>query len=176
MTTNPTVFTRNATGLVREVGRLSALFANMSGMSVVLGVLTYTSAPYLFPGSNPVVATFIATGLSLFISLMYALFTWVMPRSGGDYVYVSRTAWPVLGFVANFIITFWFMFYIGLLSNWATTVAISPSLLAIGTITGNSALTSLGNTLTHPVNVAIIWYGNYDCFCPNDDKKCPTNS
>ncbi len=152
----PQVFAREATGLVREVGISSSFIANLSFINIALGVLTYTSAPYIFPGSNPVLATIIATIFSIFISFMYTLFVWAMPRTGGDYVYVTRIINPLVGFVANFNVTFWYTFFIGIATNWVTTLAISPALLILGTVTSNHAVINLAITLDKPENIVII--------------------
>lgn len=62
----------------------------MGTASISLGVLTYTSASYLFPGSDSNSAGVLAAFFSIFVGLMYTLFTWAIPRSGDDYVWVSR--------------------------------------------------------------------------------------
>jgi basic amino acid/polyamine antiporter, APA family len=150
------VFVREATGLVKEVSTTGSLLMNMAGMNVALGALTYTSAPYIFPGSNPVLATLIATGLCMFISLMYTLFVWAMPRSGGDYIFISRTIHPLPGFVANFNITFWFVIFAGVAANWVTTFALAPSILIIGNVTNNESLITLAGTIAHPFYTMVV--------------------
>jgi len=79
-----------------------------------------------------------------------------MPRTGGDYVYVSRTLNPLVGFVANFNVTFWYTFCIGISTNWITTFALSPALLILGTITNNAGLISMAGTVAQPMNIVII--------------------
>ena len=46
------LYTRQATGLVREIGMSSNLALNISFISLPLAVLVATQAPYAFPGSN----------------------------------------------------------------------------------------------------------------------------
>jgi len=135
MSTDRTVFIRDATGLVRNISILDAFLASLGFMALPLALLTYTTGPYLFPGSDLVFATILTTVLIIPLVLMYTLFSWAMPRSGGDYVYVSRTLHPLLGFISSFSMMFWFIFFIGFEANWAVTLAISPSLLIIGTVT-----------------------------------------
>jgi len=56
-------FTRNATGLVREVSMWDALIMNTLGMNVAVGsVLLLQQAPAIFPGGNLVLAVIIAAG------------------------------------------------------------------------------------------------------------------
>lgn len=147
---------REATGFVRQVSVLDALFANVGFMALPLGLLTFIIGPALFPGGDLVSATVLATILSIFSTIMYTLFTWTMPRSGGDYVWVSRLANPVLGFVVNFNLTFWYVLFGGVVTNWVTTLALSPGLLVLGQVTANPSLTQMGNVLTQPQNVVII--------------------
>jgi len=154
----PTRFVRDATGLVREISPIDAFFANLAVINLPLGMLTYTTAPYVFPGSDPVLATLLATVLSIFPSLMYTLFTWAMPRSGGEYVYVSRVIHPVLGFIANFSMMAWFLFFAGILANWMTTLALAPSVLVVGTVTSNQGLVSFANNVLSQ-NTTVIAIG-----------------
>src|SRR6202035_2780318 len=54
----------------------------------------------------------LATPLVATCGLVYLYFTIIMPRSGGDYVWVSRTLNPFLGFFTNFSLTFVFLTWI----------------------------------------------------------------
>jgi len=105
---NPTVtnkpgkfFLRNATGLRREVSGLDAFIMNTFGMNIAVGaVLLFLQAPSYFPQGNVLVAIIIGTILMAFTLLwVYATFAAAMPSSGGDYVFVSRTLHPFLGWL-----------------------------------------------------------------------------
>ncbi|MGD0177074.1 MAG: APC family permease [Candidatus Bathyarchaeia archaeon] len=149
-------FVREATGLVRELSIWDSFFMNISNNAPALALLTYTTASYLFPGGDPITATFLAVFFSIFVSIMYTLLTWAMPRSGGDYIFMSRIIHPAVGFVGNFNLNFWYMFYIGITANWVTTFALSPSIMIAGTLSGNQSLVSLANTLAQPQYVILI--------------------
>jgi APA family basic amino acid/polyamine antiporter len=153
-----THYERSATGLVRDISVLDAFFASFSFVVIPLALITYTTGPYLFPGSNLLAATLLTTLLSLPIAMMFTLFAWAMPRSGGDYVLNTRVLHPLIGFAANFSFMFWFIFFAGFEANWVTTLAISPSLLIIGTVTSNSGLVSLANTIVQPQYVLAIGF------------------
>jgi len=156
MAKKPPVFVRDATGLTREISTFDAFIGNFGVINIPLGLITYTTAQYIFPGGDVVYASLIATVLCIFPALVYTLLTWSMPRTGGDYVFVSRIIHPVVGFIVNFGIMFWYVFFDGILTNWIATLGLSPSLLVIGTETGNSMLVNLGNAIAQPTNTVII--------------------
>ena len=79
-----------------------------------------------------------------------------MPCSGGDYVFVSRIIHPVLGFVVNFAIMFWYIFFDGILTNWVATLGLSPSMLVIGAVTGNAGLVNIANVIAQPTYTLLI--------------------
>src|SRR5713226_10124824 len=87
------MFLRNATGLRREVSLLDAFIMNTFGMNVAVGaVFLFLQAPVDFPNGNMLLAVVLGTLLMAFTLLwVYSTFSAAMPRSGGDYVFVSRT-------------------------------------------------------------------------------------
>ena len=100
-------FVRDATGLVRELSWFDTFLCGFGILNVALGLVqAFAYAPYVFPGSNISVAFLIALPGAFFIGLLNALFTAAMPRSGGDYVWVSRAMNPAVGFAVNFFATF----------------------------------------------------------------------
>ena len=96
-----TFYTRQASGLVRDISPTSSIALNVSFVSIPLAVLIATQAPSSFPGASPFWVAVICAVLCIFPVLLYSLFTSVMPRSGGDYVFVSRSLGPWLGLAAS---------------------------------------------------------------------------
>src|SRR5438876_2409687 len=132
-------FTRNATGLVREVSMWDALIMNTLGMNVAVGsVLLLQQAPAIFPGGNLVLAVVIGTLLMTFtLLLVYSEFSAAMPRSGGDYVFVSRVLHPFLGWIMAWSQGIWLIFFwIGFNAWFALTFAIPTALPVIASTTG----------------------------------------
>jgi amino acid transporter len=70
-----------------------------------------------------------------------------MPRSGGDYVYVSRTLHPALGMMSSFNNTVWWFIYGGVPSAFFARYGLGPFLRTVGEMSGSSTLVSWGNTL-----------------------------
>jgi amino acid transporter len=144
------LFLRNATGLRREVSVLDAFIMNTFGMNVAVGaVFLFLQAPAFFPQGNMLVAVIIGTLLMAFTLLwVYSTFAAAMPRSGGDYVYVSRTLHPFLGWLLGWSQGMWLIFFwIGFNAWFALTFAVPVALSTIGAATGQSSWIAVSNTL-----------------------------
>jgi amino acid transporter len=141
------VYTRQATGLVREISIGSSIALNVSFISLPLAVLIATQAPAAFPGASPFWVTVICGGLCLFPVLMYGLFMAVMPRSGGDYVFVSRTLHPWIGFAANFNITAWYLLVIAYFGYLLAPFGFSSAFTTLGVATNSHRFTHWGAVL-----------------------------
>jgi len=143
-------FTRNATGLVREVSATDALIMNTIGMNVAVGsVFLFLQAPALFPRGSMLVAVIIGTVLMAFTLLwVYSEFAAAMPRSGGDYVFVSRALHPFLGWLLSWSQGIWLIFFwVGFNAWFALTFAVPVGLSTIGAATGSDGWISLSNDL-----------------------------
>src|SRR5919108_4193054 len=106
-------FFRNATGLVRELTPFDAFNLVFSAVLIPVGITQVMGfAPQFWPRANMLVSFLIATPLVACFGLVYLYFTVLMPRSGGDYVWVSRTLHPFLGFLVNFSLTFVFLTWV----------------------------------------------------------------
>ncbi|MGA2973038.1 MAG: APC family permease [Candidatus Bathyarchaeia archaeon] len=154
--TESSYFVRKASGLVRDISTFDAFTMNIAFMSIAGGLITYTSAEYVFPGGDVIMATLLCTVFTVCQTLLYAMFTQAMPRSGGDYIFVSRVLHPALGFIVNFASTTCFLFYAGIVLSWVTTLAMSPSIMIVGTVMSDQGLVGLANNLTIPLTVVII--------------------
>jgi len=146
------VFIRKATGLTRPFGMYDTLIIAMGAINLGSGtLLVYSSSLAFAPGYNYALSLFIAMVLNLFVVLTYSQITVAMPRSGGDYVFVSRTLNPAIGFANNF---FWtVMSILGIAWNclFMSGTAVSSSLVIGGTVLKNDYLISLGQVATQPI-------------------------
>ena len=98
----PGLFTRKATGLVREARGSDALFYNVMWASVALAfAFAFLLYGGFYLGSNLLVAAIIAALLGLPGAFLYAMLSQTMPRSGGDYVFNSRALHPSIGFAGK---------------------------------------------------------------------------
>jgi APA family basic amino acid/polyamine antiporter len=107
------LFVRNATGLVRELSAFDAFNLVFSAVLIPVGITEVMAfTPTFWPHANMLLSFLLATPLVATCGLVYLYFTVIMPRSGGDYVWVSRTLSPFLGFFVNFSLTFVFLTWI----------------------------------------------------------------
>ncbi len=114
----PTLFTRKATGLVREGRTRDALFYNVMWSSVALTFAFYWLFIGFYPGSNALLGVAFAAVLGIPGAFLYAMLTQVMPRTGGDYVFNSRSLHPSIGFAANFSYCVWLAITIGVYTTY----------------------------------------------------------
>jgi amino acid transporter len=119
------VFTRASSGLVRQVKAQDVMFYGWQqiALSYLVFIVLAWSA---YPGASMEWGTVIATVGGLALGTCYALLSSVYPRSGGEYVFISRIIHPVVGFTASFSFTFWQIFYYGINGAFLAIYALSP--------------------------------------------------
>jgi len=143
------LFVRNATGLVRGVPSKSSVIINfIPGHPTQTLAAVFFFALTLAPGGNVYLGILLVLPMTLAFSYAFGLLTSMIPRSGGDYVLVSRVVHPVAGLMSSFSITM-----AGLLSNAFfglafVTVGLGPGLTGIGLIAHNHTLVNWGNTIS----------------------------
>ena len=117
----PDVFLRKASGLVRDVSPKDVLFFNMGGINVGLGLSFVTlSVAAFYPGASMGLALLIPLAFCIVETLVYLFFTVIMPRSGGEYLFISRGLHPSVGFALSF--AYWLMMiYYTAYGAWAAS-------------------------------------------------------
>jgi amino acid transporter len=139
------VYSRRATGLVRLGTPLRVLILNFANIGLVYIMFTYWAQPAVFPRSNLIAALAIAAVLNAIFCLALAIFTSSFPRSGGEYVYVSRSLHPAIGFAVSFAAALSQAFWVGVGGYWISTLVLAPVTSTFGTTTGNQTLIDWGS-------------------------------
>jgi basic amino acid/polyamine antiporter, APA family len=141
-------YARKATGLVREVSPFSTFVFNMAGQptSVFLATSIFFTLG-VYPGGSIWLGFLMALGAAIAIAVCYGLFTSAIPRSGGDYVLVSRVTHPVLGLISSFFWTSGVIISIAFIALAFVTVGLGPSLTAVGLVSDSGSLVTAGNDL-----------------------------
>jgi amino acid transporter len=110
------LFTRQSSGLVREVSVVNALFFNTAAfiggtLGGAYGIAVLAGVPVVVVGvvTNWSVTAFVVGAFCVLLALIFASLTTVMPRSGGDYVFTSRIVpriGPFLGWLESWMLAF----------------------------------------------------------------------
>src|SRR5216117_32882 len=138
------VFTRRASGLVRVMSPYSAFAYNILNIGVIFPWV-YITPLALDPGASIWTGILICGAFTSLLAVVYAGLASAMPRTGGDYVFQSRTLRPWFGFatVAMMIITFFLQWQA--LGGWLVSVlGVYPLLTGLGVMTGNHMLVDWG--------------------------------
>src|SRR5437879_5727537 len=150
------IYARKATGLVREGGAWSVLIYNINFVSIGLMTLfAMLLIPAFYPGSNIQTSFVLSLLIVLPTSLVFAFFAAAMPRSGGDYVYVSRVLGPAWGMMSNWNQTVWWILYGGAPSAFFAYYGLTPLFRTLGVMTGHPGLISFGDKLSTPTGAFI---------------------
>jgi amino acid transporter len=152
------VFTRQATGLVRLMGVRDTLLYNTMITTIILGAaLIFLTVPYAFPGANIPLGLLITGVLGTTMMIVYAMLGTAMPRSGGDYVFQSRLVHPALGsglLISGYVI--WLAFW-EVLGGWMlATMALSPFASALGIQHHIGWLATFGRWAGTPGGITLI--------------------
>jgi amino acid transporter len=149
----PTIFTREATGLVKAISPLDSLGVGLAALGI--------SSPYLFfvgwgstPYDNPFLALLVGGIMCLVGMTAWTLVAITFPRAGGDYVFNTRVVHPVAGIMVDMTrvvgIPLFFPF-----NTVATLLILSDMFTLEGIITKNPSLSAAGNFLLVP-NVEFV--------------------
>lgn len=143
--TDSGLFVRNATGLVRGMSQRASTVLNfIPGHPIqTLGAVLFFFL-VTFPGANMYLALLIVLPMTLSFSYAFGLLTAMIPRSGGDYMIVSRVIHPVAGLISSFCMTMAGLFSNAFFGIAFVTQAVGPGAVAVGTIGGYSGLVTFG--------------------------------
>ena len=144
------LWVRKSSGLVRSVSTLDAfsMGVNYSGVGLIAMFMGWSYAWY--PHGNPYVA-YIFGGLWCMIAMMcYALLAIALPRSGGDYIFVSRILHPSLGFAFNLLVVWATVMWASWNAYYFSTVGIATMIGAVGYALRSPGLLSLLSYFTGP--------------------------
>jgi amino acid transporter len=155
----PGVFSRKSSGLVRVGSGLDVFIFNVGLVSVGIAI-AYNQyyGPSLYPGAQPWLSTLLAAAGMIFVAAAFYSWSVVFPRSGGVYVFLSRTINPGVAFVMSLIETIILLYYAALAAGLIVQVGLASFFGAVGTVARNSTLVSWGTTVAKPAGV--FWVGS----------------
>ena len=145
-------FVRQATGLVRQFSAIDVFTWSIiffPWLTSWAGIFWVT--PDYYHNVDYYASLAVWAAIAVVIVLLYWQLTSVMPRSGGDYVFISRVLSTPLGFVASFLFFVAILISAGSGSYWAFSEA-GTQLSFAGQVLGDKGILSLGNSITPGVS------------------------
>jgi APA family basic amino acid/polyamine antiporter len=147
------LFVRSATGLVREVKPWQAMAINfITGAPPFVIAIALFGALAGFPGGNFLLATLLTIPLALSVVYAFGFLTAAIPRSGGDYILVSRTLHPAAGVVSSVCISLSSFLSIAFEALGMCIFGIAPGLVVIGLVGGHPRIVHWGNVVASSHN------------------------
>src|SRR3954465_4641039 len=101
----PSLFLRNATGLVKGWSGFDAFTYSFMSVNLVTLGMFYSLAVFAYvPGANPILSIVLAAIAVTFLAVAYAGLIAAMPRAGGDYIWQSRVLDGIPGTLTGAIV------------------------------------------------------------------------
>lgn len=153
------LYLRRASGLIRAAGPWSGLAFNVIWTGNAVGIIAaFILNAYMFvsPGQNIVLLIVLATLLSVLNAATYMFFSMAMPRSGGDYHFISRTLHPALGFMSSVNWALWLPLVLGFAGSVFVPIALNSVMKPWGVATNNPGIIQLADSLSGKDSVFLI--------------------
>jgi amino acid transporter len=150
------VIVRKASGLVRVVSKFDALMMCIAAISVGCGQAFLNEVTAASPGVDLVLWLFLGFLICMPHALLYGQIGALTARSGGDYILVSRTLRPDLGFAMSFVFMTGAALVLGGMQPWNATFVVSATLWSVGLATNNEGIINMAKAAVLPESVFII--------------------
>ena len=152
------LFTRQSSGLVRELGIPAATAISLASVAVVNTFINFNTGLSLFNQVDMVLPLLLGAGIWLVAMFAYKYLLEAIPRAGGEYVYLSRIISPAIGAMAGIGIAVAFTYILAANANFTATYF--PFLLtALGAAFNSSSISDAAGNVTSQSAVAIISVG-----------------
>jgi amino acid transporter len=162
----PTVFAREATGLVRSISPYSAVVFCIANTGYLFFLFfAITVAPGLGTETDLLGGAILATIATIFITFVWYYFVLIAPRTGGDYVWLTRWLHPLIGFISTVVgVVFVEMLYIGLTGVTIQSTGLSIALATMGSLLHNQGMLAMASSITSQTN--ILFLGTLEIWIP----------
>ena len=149
-TPSSSLYVRQSSGLVREASVVDAIIFNAVfsapvGATLAFGIFYALGS---FPGADIVQALLIAFVVNIPVVIMMSMMASAMPRTGGDYVWISRILHPSVAVFSNFAAAVSALIGAAFWARSFAVLALGPALAVLGAVTQNSALINAGNAVS----------------------------
>ena len=131
---NEDVFLRKASGVVRAISPTDGMFFGyMSSAGIYALVFYLFLGAGAFPHANYLLANVLSFVFFVPVFAVYSMLASSMPRSGGDYVFISRILSPAVGFAVIWVgYMIWQFFFCYFAASAIVNAVIAPMFDMIG--------------------------------------------
>jgi basic amino acid/polyamine antiporter, APA family len=145
------IFLRKASGLIRTASLTDTLIYDIGIVSVGLGVGTMMYyGPAFYPGGNLIWGSILAGFMMAMICLGMICWSVTLPRSGGIYVFGSRSLPPFIALTLSLVEIVAWLFYCAIAAYWIVLLGISPLLGLLGLLNNSASLTNAAAWVVQP--------------------------
>jgi len=149
------LFTRQSSGLVRELGIPAATAISLASVAVVNTFINFNAGLTAFNQADMTLPLLLGAAIWLVAMFAYKYLLEAIPRAGGEYVYLSRIISPALGAMFGIGICVAFTYILAANANF--TAQYFPFLLtSLGAAFGSSAISDAAGQVTSQTAIAII--------------------
>jgi hypothetical protein len=152
------VFIRQSSGLTRQISARDALMYSAMNPGLLYALVYLVWAPAFYPGAHMGIGVLFV--LLIFpIAGLYWYFSVSMPRSGGEYIYISRTLHPSLGLFSCFVISITALSWTGQIQDWWIRWGLADSIRSVGISQESQGWIDLANFIDRPLVRFVIGTG-----------------
>jgi len=152
-------YVRKASGLVRELNARDFAFFNLAGFGLFFSLFFWISLTALI-GGNYVVGFLLFVIATLSVTLIYYCFMVIMPRSGGDYVFVSRALHPAIGFIGNLTFGVLWLLFVATTAVTITSTGMSSFFGYVGVVYNAPSMVNIALAMGTPLwtfVLGVVW-------------------
>ena len=152
------LFTRQASGLVRELGIPAAVGISLASVAVVNTFINFNAGLTDFTKSDMYLPLLAGAFIWLVAMFAYRHLLEAIPRAGGEYVFLSRVVSPVAGAMAGIGIAVVFTYVLAANAHFAATF--TPFMLtALGSAFSSASIANAANNVSTNLAVVLISCG-----------------
>jgi amino acid transporter len=148
-------YVRKASGLVRELNARDFAFFNLAGFGLFFSLFYWVSLSPLI-GGNYVVGFLLYVLAALCVTLIYYCFMVIMPRSGGDYVFVSRAMHPAIGFIGNLTFGVFWLLFVAVTAVTITSTGLTAFFGYVGIVYNLPSMVGIATAMTTPFWIFVL--------------------
>jgi amino acid transporter len=151
-------FARTASGLTRAASAWDTFVMNINTIGILHFMVFATWGAALYIGLDLPLSVIPSLAISIPIAVLYLYLSVAMPRTGGDYIWVSRILHPGLAFMCSLLYCVLFLSWMGLEPAWCLQWGIAPILHGIGVLNNDPNLMNLAVQIASPAAVQIAGF------------------